>query len=135
MREITDISAAFSEEIRLRMVLILWKSKLCVKCLVAVTEAAQPTVSRHLSILRAAGLVTTERRGSHIYYELDYSGDNGALKRELLRVYHGNLGQTEPFIADREKLAALALECDAECLAPFDSESCAVVGIQGKEVQ
>src|SRR5579883_1803475 len=31
----------------------------------------QPTVSHHLRILREAGLVTCERRGTWVYYRLD----------------------------------------------------------------
>ena len=32
-----------------------------------------PTVSRHLALLREAGLVMTERKGQEIYYELNTS--------------------------------------------------------------
>jgi ArsR family transcriptional regulator, arsenate/arsenite/antimonite-responsive transcriptional repressor len=32
-----------------------------------------PTISRHLALLRHAGLVVTERRGQAIYYELNTS--------------------------------------------------------------
>jgi ArsR family transcriptional regulator len=31
---------------------------------------SQPTVSHHLKVLREAGVVTAERRGTYIYYEL-----------------------------------------------------------------
>jgi ArsR family transcriptional regulator len=31
---------------------------------------SQPTVSHHLKVLREAGVVTTERKGTYIYYEL-----------------------------------------------------------------
>jgi len=31
---------------------------------------AQPTISHHLKVLREAGIVTSERRGTNIYYEL-----------------------------------------------------------------
>ena len=31
---------------------------------------SQPTVSHHLRVLREAGVVTTERRGTYIYYRL-----------------------------------------------------------------
>lgn len=34
-------------------------------------ELAQPTVSHHLRVLREAGVVTAERRGSHVHYGLD----------------------------------------------------------------
>lgn len=32
-----------------------------------------PTISRHLAVLREAGLVLTERRGQEIYYEINTS--------------------------------------------------------------
>lgn len=36
-------------------------------------HSSWPTISRHLAVLRDAGLVTTERRGQEIRYELDLS--------------------------------------------------------------
>ncbi len=36
-------------------------------------HSSWPTISRHLAVLRDAGLVTTERRGQEIRYELDTS--------------------------------------------------------------
>jgi len=36
-------------------------------------ESSWPTISRHLAILREAGLVTTQRRGQEIHYELNTS--------------------------------------------------------------
>lgn len=36
-------------------------------------DIAQPTVSRHLEVLRKAELVTTERRGNQIIYSLNLS--------------------------------------------------------------
>jgi len=37
----------------------------------ACCDVAQPTVSHHLKVLREAGWVSTERRGSNIYYSLN----------------------------------------------------------------
>jgi ArsR family transcriptional regulator, arsenate/arsenite/antimonite-responsive transcriptional repressor len=34
-------------------------------------DSAWPTVSRHLGVLRAAGLITSERRGQQVRYELN----------------------------------------------------------------
>src|SRR6266566_5599591 len=36
-------------------------------------ESSWPTISRHLSVLKDAGLVLTERKGQEIYYELNTS--------------------------------------------------------------
>jgi ArsR family transcriptional regulator len=45
------------------------------------TDVSQPTVSHHLRVLREAGVVTAERRGSWIYYRLapEVSGRLAAL--------------------------------------------------------
>jgi ArsR family transcriptional regulator len=36
----------------------------------ACCEVAQPTISHHLKVLRASGWVTSERRGSNVWYRL-----------------------------------------------------------------
>ena len=36
-------------------------------------HSSWPTISRHLAVLRDAGLVVTERQGQEIYYELNTS--------------------------------------------------------------
>ena len=36
-------------------------------------HSSWPTISRHLAVLRSAGLVVTERQGQEIYYELNTS--------------------------------------------------------------
>src|SRR5258708_14772258 len=36
-------------------------------------DSSWPTISRHLGVLRDAGLVLTERKGQEIYYELNTS--------------------------------------------------------------
>ena len=44
--------------------------EVCVCDLTAVFDLAQPTISHHLRILRDAGLVESERRGTWAYYRL-----------------------------------------------------------------
>jgi ArsR family transcriptional regulator len=54
----------------------------CVCELTAAFELSQPTVSHHLRILREAGLVESDRRGTWAYYRLVPEAI-GALRRAL----------------------------------------------------
>jgi ArsR family transcriptional regulator len=45
----------------------------CVCDLTAAFELSQPTISHHLRILREAGIVAAERRGTWAYYRLEPS--------------------------------------------------------------
>jgi ArsR family transcriptional regulator len=64
------IFKALSHPDRLRMVEELTDGERCVYELVATVKSAWSTVSRHLSILRAAGVVTDEKRGLQVFYRL-----------------------------------------------------------------
>ncbi len=63
---------ALADPIRLELVaLIAAKGPICVCNLQEAVAHSQPRVSKHLGVLRKAGLVTAERRGSWVYYSLD----------------------------------------------------------------
>ncbi len=65
------VHAALGEPARLVLVRLLARhGSLCVCELQAALSLAQPTVSHHLKILREAGLVEAERRGTWVYYRL-----------------------------------------------------------------
>ncbi len=49
-------------------------------------SSSWPTISRHLAILREAGLVVTERKGQQIYYELNTSVFQDLVQHLLDRV-------------------------------------------------
>lgn len=61
---------AFSDPIRLRILHLVAESELCVCDLVEVLGLPQPTVSRHLSYLRKAGLVSAREERSWNFYRL-----------------------------------------------------------------
>ncbi len=80
---------ALADETRLSIIGLLAgaEGELCVCDVEAhVPHLAQPTVSHHLKQLREAGLVTSERRGTWVYYALD----KGAVAR--LRTFVELLG-------------------------------------------
>ncbi len=62
---------ALADPTRQRIMRLLCCRELCVGDLVAeMGNVSQPTVSHHLQILKAAGLVGTRRDGKHVYYTL-----------------------------------------------------------------
>ena len=60
----------FSDPLRLRILHLVAEGELCVCDLVEVLRAPQPTVSRHLSYLRKAGLVSSREERSWNFYRL-----------------------------------------------------------------
>jgi ArsR family transcriptional regulator, zinc-responsive transcriptional repressor len=66
----SELLRALSSALRLALVDLLIDSPRCVHELVDALSVSQPLVSQHLKTLRAAGLVTTERRGREVVYHL-----------------------------------------------------------------
>ena len=72
---------ACADETRLRILFLLTERELCVCELVEVLGMPQGKISRHLAVLKHAGLVRDRREGTWIYYALPKT-DTG-LKRRL----------------------------------------------------
>ncbi len=64
------VAKALGDPVRLQLVDVLRKhaGKVCVCELVPLFELSQPTISHHLKVLREAGLLQCERRGTWVYY-------------------------------------------------------------------
>ena len=65
-----DLLRALAAPVRIAIVLELRKSPCCVHDLVDALGVAQPLVSQHLRVLKAAGVVRGERRGREVVYSL-----------------------------------------------------------------
>lgn len=62
---------ALADDTRLRLVMLMQRyGEICVCDFVAALQLPQPTVSRHLSVLRSAGLVADRRDSQWVYYRL-----------------------------------------------------------------
>lgn len=75
MKRLTDPDALFlqgaADPTRLAILRQLaGGDEVCACDFTACCEVAQPTVSHHLKVLREAGWVTSERRGSWVYYRM-----------------------------------------------------------------
>lgn len=67
----TDLFAAFAEPVRLRLLCLLHaRGETCVCDLHGALRVPQPTASRHLAVLRRAGLVEGRKDGLWVWYSL-----------------------------------------------------------------
>jgi len=64
------ITKALADQNRVRALLALSDQEVCVCQLIELLELAPSTVSKHMSILRQAGLVSGRKRGRWMYYRL-----------------------------------------------------------------
>lgn len=55
---------------RLRLLALISRRELCVCHLISALKQPQPTVSRQLGVLKAAGLVQSRRDGSWVHYRV-----------------------------------------------------------------
>ncbi|MFF0217580.1 ArsR/SmtB family transcription factor [Streptomyces vinaceus] len=69
--ELARMFKALSDPIRLRLLSLIASyegGEACVCDLTGPFDVSQPTISHHLKVLREAGLVDSERRGTWVYY-------------------------------------------------------------------
>lgn len=64
------ILKALAHPSRLYMIEVLSQGERCVCELTAMVGADMSTVSKHLSVLKTAGIVADEKRGMQVYYNL-----------------------------------------------------------------
>lgn len=65
-----EILKAMAHPSRLMIIDALAQGERCVCELQELVGSSMPTVSRHLSLMRAAGIVAGRRKGSQIFYRL-----------------------------------------------------------------
>ncbi|MCU0494092.1 MAG: metalloregulator ArsR/SmtB family transcription factor [Chloroflexaceae bacterium] len=84
-QQLSDDLTMLSHPIRLQILDMLAQrdGEVCVCDLEAALPVKQPTVSHHLKLLRAAGLITCERRGLWAYYSVQREA-LAAMRRRIL---------------------------------------------------
>ena len=102
---VADTFKALGDPVRLRLFYLLSLSgELCVCRFTDALSLPQSTVSRHLAVLRHAGLVDTRRDGKWIYYRL--AGDTAQALATLIRDQANDAQRT-----DAERLAVAVNDC------------------------
>jgi ArsR family transcriptional regulator len=70
---LAQVFKALGDPVRLRLVSLIGAHRggeVCVCDLTSAFDLTQPTISHHLKVLREAGIIDSERRGTWVYYWL-----------------------------------------------------------------
>jgi ArsR family transcriptional regulator len=70
---LAQVFKALGDPVRLRLLSLIGAHQggaVCVCDLTSAFDLTQPTISHHLKVLREAGILTSERRGTWVYYRL-----------------------------------------------------------------
>jgi len=114
MKKITNIFKALSDDTRLRVVKLLQERELCVCELMQVLDMSQPRISRHMSVLKNAGLLEDRREGKWVHYSLR----NGVENKEINVILQtlSRLAADHPLVqVDRRKLKRAIRLGEAVC--------------------
>lgn len=91
-----------SEPIRLRALRLLLHGELCICDLMHGLDLPQSTMSRHMSSLKNAGWVTSQRKGQWIYYSL--ASPEPGLLADVLASLAQHLPATDEARQDHDRL-------------------------------
>ena len=102
VRPMTRLFRALGDETRLRIVALLTHGELCVCHLEDALGLSQPNASRHLTVLKSAGIVEHRRVGTWVYYKLTTQTDADC--RRVLSTVLSTFNKREVLRQDVERL-------------------------------
>jgi ArsR family transcriptional regulator len=102
MREYLMTAKALADESRVRILKLLEQGEMCVCQIMAVIGLKQSTISKHLSILKTAGLAEDRKDGIWVYNRLAHEQVNpyALAMLDSLRTW---LNEDKTVLADRAK--------------------------------
>jgi ArsR family transcriptional regulator, arsenate/arsenite/antimonite-responsive transcriptional repressor len=103
MDEMVNSLKALSDELRVRILLLLVDREACVCELMSVFRMPQSKLSHHLITLRDAGLLQDTKRGKWNYYRAETKLFS-PLNRDLLLVLSGRYAESPVTKSDRDRL-------------------------------
>jgi len=123
MKKIANIFKALSDDTRLRVIKLLHERELCVCELMQVLDMSQPRISRHMSVLKNAGLVNDRREGKWIHYSLN-KNTQGKEVKILLDAMAVVANDDAVVKADKKNLKkAIRMSIFKSCCIPLVSKS------------
>ena len=104
MNSLVEIAKALSDPHRLRALAALRRGELCVCRIIALLGLAPSTVSKHMSVLKHAGLVESRKEERWIYYKLPESRPGDGVVREGIDWVFRSLLKDSAIIQDEASL-------------------------------
>lgn len=101
-----DVLDVLADESRRRILVLLDRHDLCVCELVGALGLPQPTVSRHLMVMRDAGVVEQWKEGRYSFYRIDPRLPGWA--RLMLDALRDGAEREAPYRDDRRRLTLIA---------------------------
>lgn len=108
-----ELFKALSDETRLKLVTLLYKREFCVCQIEAALGISQTKASRHLAILRRAGLLKSRRDCLWVYYTLDLPEDK--LEADLFENLSESLSAELSSMVDRAKKKVCINQSSLSC--------------------
>lgn len=110
MDDFVAITKALSDPHRVRALLALRNGEMCVCQIIELFGLAPSTVSKHMSILKQAGLVNNRKDNRWVYYRLVEDANRDREICELIRLTISLLEQDEQILVDDAKMTEIASE-------------------------
>ena len=106
MESILFITRALSDENRVRALMALGDQEVCVCQLIELLQLAPSTVSKHMSVLKQAGLVAGQKKGRWMYYrQADSKAPVEA--RTVLEWLRSSLSESTRIRTDQRRLSTI----------------------------
>ena len=103
-----------SDLTRLRaLMLIQSEGETCVCEITYALEESQPKISRHLALMRDAGIVEPRREGTWMHYRIN--PDLPRWAKEIIEQTHGRISCLTPFKEDKKQLAKMINRPERAC--------------------
>jgi len=110
MNHILAVTKALSDRNRLRTFMaLLQEGELCVCEITELLRVTAPTVSRHMTILAASGLVTSRKEGRWVYYRPCEEALNCS-DNQVVEWLQAGLAKDPEITSDRKRLRIIIQE-------------------------
>jgi len=123
LRRYEAVMKAVADPTRVRMLKMLEGGELCVCQIIAVLALSPSTVSKHLFLLKSAGLVNDRKEKKWVHYSLDLASEDPMVSG-ILKELSAWLNRDPVIAADRMRLAGVRTETGPAAVG-FAAASCA----------